>query len=102
MFGFKCKKGSCTSSEIRGVNSTYRVHGALHSRTWYDFYFPAELEAGEGNLIRIKSPNHPKKYPKNAYQFWDIRAPQDFVLSLSFDNFNLKTDHAYLYFGDGL
>ena len=53
-------------------------------------------------MIRIKSYNHPKKYPKNAYQFWDIRAPQGFVLSLSFDGFNLKPDHAYLYFGDGV
>ena len=66
------------------------------------FIFAAELEVEEGNLMKIQSPNHPKKYPPNAYQFWDIRAPHDFVLSLSFDSFNLKPDHAYLYLGDGV
>ena len=61
-----------------------------------------EIAVNSKTPVRINSPNYPKDYPPNSYKFWDIKAPLDYVVALSFESFNIKSSRANLYYGDGV
>ena len=59
----------------------------------------------EGNVTTITSQHHPSYTQPNTYSFWDVQAPQGFVVSITFEaiHFPFPTEnYTHLYYGENV
>ena len=57
----------------------------------------------ESESIILKSHNHPYDVPENSYSYWNILAPEGYVVSIIFHELNTESEwenHTYFCFGD--
>ena len=55
-----------------------------------------------GKIIYKYSPGYPDQYPNNAYNLWDIRAPEGFVVAVSVLQLDVEEDKDFIHVGDGV
>ena len=57
----------------------------------------SEQILADGETLTISSPDYPRVYPNNAYELWDIRAPEGMKLHFEPLLFDLRiSDNLYL------
>ena len=62
----------------------------------------SEIKLEEGAGMIISSTGNGSHYERNAYMLWEIRSPDNFVISIDCEHFHMNPDHGNLFFGDGV
>ncbi|KAL9973722.1 hypothetical protein ACROYT_G020211 [Oculina patagonica] len=91
-FGVFCRHRTGKAVLVTGTSAVIKFHSDffLEKKGFKLFFTPVPHECGKVVNNSLRSPGHPKKYPRNMHCVYSVNIPRDMEMKIDFKDFEME------------